>query len=105
MKINVKHNYKEKKKNKNIYFIMSLFVFNFSNYYQNNNWKTQYDLYELKYTMNVGSSETPVYSSSISLKESGILSDIVDVTEDLSAYQYRLVLANYNFNYIDLNNL
>ena len=76
-----------------------------SGYYQNNNWKTQYDLYELKYTMNVGSSETPVYSSSISLKESGILSDIVDVTEDLSAYQYRLVLANYNFNYIDLNNL
>ena len=32
MKINIKYNYKEKKRNKNIYFIMSLFVFNFSNY-------------------------------------------------------------------------
>ena len=30
--INVKYNYKEKKRNKNICFIMSLFVFNFSNY-------------------------------------------------------------------------
>ena len=33
MKINIKYNYKENKKNnKNIYFIMSLFVFIFSNY-------------------------------------------------------------------------